>query len=244
MEAAPPPLFVRVLSRGFLAALPSPLRRIPAALYATTPNAAHHHCIMHGEALPQLRFSPPPLHERRTVRLALSGRTSATPQRPIFQEQSRARLTAPRSASNRLAASGRLAPRQVSCDIWALQLRPRRDDRAHRSCWQVCRPGSVATRWEYRNNPLVDLEKVRAFAMRHTCTHPSLCPMLTGALSRLDLRRPAVAERRAPTAAGPLRQWGHGAPRWTSTSASPKRCAAAGTARIWAPSRPSCSLPS
>ena len=165
----------RVLSRGFLAALPSPLRRIPAALYATTPNAAHHHCIMHGEALPQLRFSPPPLHERRTVRLALSGGTSATPQRPIFQEQSRARLTAPRSASNRLAASGRLAPRQVSCDIWALQLRPRRDDRAHRSCWQVCRPGSVATRWEYRNNPLVDLEKVRAFTSRHACTLPSHC---------------------------------------------------------------------
>ena len=39
------------------------------------------------------------------------------------------------------------------------------------SCWQVCRPGSVATHWEYRNNPLVDLEQVRAFATRHACAH-------------------------------------------------------------------------
>ena len=81
------------------------------------------------------------------------------------------------------------------------------------SCWQVCRPGSVATHWEYRNNPLVDLEKVRAFAMRYACTHPSLCLMLTGALFRLDLRRPAMAVCRAPAVAGPSRQWGPGAPR-------------------------------
>ena len=38
--------------------------------------------------------------------------------------------------------------------------------------------------WEYRMNPLVDREKVRAFAMRHTCTHPTLClSPLRGALS-------------------------------------------------------------
>ena len=39
----------------------------------------------------------------------------------------------------------------------------------------MCRAGSVAVHWKYRLNPLVDLEKVRAFAMRHACAHPSLC---------------------------------------------------------------------
>ena len=41
-------------------------------------------------------------------------------------------------------------------------------------CVAVWRAGSVAAHWEYRMNPLVDREKVRAFAMRHTCTHPTL----------------------------------------------------------------------
>ena len=41
------------------------------------------------------------------------------------------------------------------------------------SCWQVSQPGKVAARWEYRNNPVVDLEKVRAFTMRYVCTLPS-----------------------------------------------------------------------
>ena len=45
------------------------------------------------------------------------------------------------------------------------------------SCWQVSRPGKLAARWEYRNNPVVDLEKVRAFASRHACTLPTLCPI-------------------------------------------------------------------
>ena len=40
-------------------------------------------------------------------------------------------------------------------------------DRAREACRPARRAGSVATRWEYRNNPLVDLEKVRAFATRH-----------------------------------------------------------------------------
>ena len=39
----------------------------------------------------------------------------------------------------------------------------------------MCRPGSLAARWEIRNNPLVDLEKVRAFTTRLACTQPSLC---------------------------------------------------------------------
>ena len=74
-----------------------------------------------------------------------------------------------------LAGCGRLSERQVSGYLWALQLWRRRDDRTRGSCWQVCRPGSVATRWEHLVNPLVDLEKVRAFATRHICTHPSHC---------------------------------------------------------------------
>ena len=39
-------------------------------------------------------------------------------------------------------------------------------------------------------NPLVDREKVRAFAMRHACTHPTLClSPLRGALPAGSLPR-------------------------------------------------------
>ena len=60
------------------------------------------------------------------------------------------------------------------------------------------RPGSVAARWEYRNNPLVDLEKLRAFTMRHACTQPSLCLFSSAVPIQLD-RSNAVgaAERRS-----------------------------------------------
>ena len=81
------------------------------------------------------------------------------------------------------------------------------------SCWQVCRPGSGGVRWEYRYDTYFDLEKVRAFALRYACTHPSLCLFFLQALSRLDRQPPAVAARAAPAAAGALCQWGHGAPR-------------------------------
>ena len=42
-------------------------------------------------------------------------------------------------------------------------------------CGAVWRAESAAAHWEYRMNPLDDREKVRAFAMRHACTRPSLC---------------------------------------------------------------------
>ena len=115
-------LFVRAHSRGFLAALPWPLRRIPAEVYATTPNAAHYHCIMHGEAAWQHRILPPSLHERRTVRLALLRVHFGHPLRPRSEERRRARLTAPRSGTDRLAGAAPLASRQGSCKIWDLQL--------------------------------------------------------------------------------------------------------------------------
>ena len=56
--------------------------------------------------------------------------------------------------------------------------------------------------WEYRMNPLVDREKVRAFAMRHTCTHPTLClSPLRGALS-LDRSHASVSFLSAMFASG------------------------------------------
>ena len=104
----------------------------------------------------------------------------------------------PAQASNGLADYDRLAQLQVSCNIWALQLGRFRDDRMRHSCWQVCRPGSVAARWEYRNNPVIDLEKVRGFAMRHACTQPSLCPIVRGRPIELDRSRTVGAvERRS-----------------------------------------------
>ena len=72
----------------------------------------------------------------------------------------------------------------------------------HGTWWQVCRPGSVPTRWEHRSNPLVDLEKVRAFAMRHTGTQPSICPTQQGgALPARPFARCAgsVPASRSPT---------------------------------------------
>jgi len=77
--------------------------------------------------------------------------------------------------------------------IWALRLHPARAERTHGSCWQVSRPGSLAARWEYRFNPLVDLEKVRAFATHHACALPSHC--------LISLRGPIVLDRSHPVGA-------------------------------------------
>ena len=46
----------------------------------------------------------------------------------------------------------------------------------------MCRPGSAAARWEFEYDPLVDLEKARAFAMRQANTYPRLCPFCSQAL--------------------------------------------------------------
>ena len=81
-------------------------------------------------------------------------------------------------------------------------------------CWQVCRPGSLAARWEHRLNPLVGQEKVRAFASRHACTLPSHCPIQlcgpavldrshpVGAAERRLLRRARVRRRHCPPGGG------------------------------------------
>ena len=69
----------------------------------------------------------------------------------------------------------------------------------------MCRPGSVATRWEYRNNPLVDLEKVRAFTTRLACTQPSLCLLYSQVLfsvRRLNGPTTVVPPPASPEAAG------------------------------------------
>ena len=76
--------------------------------------------------------------------------------------------------------------------------------------------------------------------MRQPCTHARRSSVCSRVLFGLNLCTPAVAARAAPAAAGALRQWGHGAPRWTTSSRSFKWCAAAGTARIWALFAPSC----
>ena len=69
-------------------------------------------------------------------------------------------------------------------------------------------------RWDYRVNPLVHLEKVRAFATRHAFTQPLLCliswrgPIVlgrshaVGAVERRALRRRRVRRRCRPPGGG------------------------------------------
>ena len=68
--------------------------------------------------------------------------------------------------------------------------------------------------WKYRVNPLVHLEKVRAFATRHAFTQPLLCliswrgPIVlgrshaVGAVERRSLRRRRVRRRCRPPGGG------------------------------------------
>ena len=50
----------------------------------------------------------------------------------------------------------------------------------------------------YRNKPLFDLEKVRAFTTRHTCTLPAHCLISLCVPIRLDRSHPVgVVERRS-----------------------------------------------
>ena len=62
----------------------------------------------------------------------------------------------PAQASNGLTDYDPLALRQGSCKIWALQLDPARDDHTRGPCWQVCRPGSLAARRNWRAEILQD----------------------------------------------------------------------------------------
>ena len=62
--------------------------------------------------------------------------------------------------------------------IWHLHF----NDATFSLCGAVWRAESAAAHWEYRMNPLVRRENVRAFAMRHACAHPSLCLCLSPSL--------------------------------------------------------------
>ena len=99
--------------------LVSPPRRIHAAAQVVAPNAAHHHCMMHGETIHQLRFSPRCLHESRAGRLPENASTSAD--RPA-SVQTDPRLAHPRSPAAMLDWSieyGRLAGRGCTKMHWA-----------------------------------------------------------------------------------------------------------------------------
>ena len=81
-------------------------------------------------------------------------------------------------------------------------------------CSAVSRPDSLAARCEYRFNPLVDLEKVRAFATHHACALPSHCLIrlcvpiwldrshTVGAVERRSLRSRRVRRRLRPPGGG------------------------------------------
>ena len=88
---------------------------------------------------------------------------------------------------------------------WALQLGRCREGGTSSTCSAECRPGSLAAHWKYRNIPLVDLEKVRAFITRLACTQPSLCLFCSQVLfSARRLNRPTtgVPPPASPEAAG------------------------------------------
>ena len=94
-------------------------------------------------------------------------------------------------ASVQACASLPQAPILASIFVWALgggqfsgrrctgvheapHLAPHFNDATRSLRAAVWRAESAAARWEYRSNPLVHREKVRAFAMRRACAHPSL----------------------------------------------------------------------
>ena len=76
------------------------------------------------------------------------------------------------SGINMAVAYAALAPRALSGILWDPAQTPIRADCTRGSCSQVCRPGSLAARWEYRNDPYFHMETVRAVTAYHVCTHP------------------------------------------------------------------------
>ena len=80
--------------------------------------------------------------------------------------------------------------------------------------WPTQRAGSLAARQKYAIDAYFDLEKVRAFASRHTCTLPSHCLIracvpiwldrshAVGAVERRSLRSRRVRRRHRPPGGG------------------------------------------
>ena len=86
-------------------------------------------------------------------------------QRASRTEQNQLRLD---SLDNGSFGYGQLVLHPFYGALWALQIQPVRDNSTFNLCAAVWRAGSVAARWEYRSNPLVHREKVRACATHHT----------------------------------------------------------------------------
>ena len=93
------------------------------------------------------------------------------------QRASGAERNRPRFASimNGIFGWLRWAPHPFFLPLLAPHLAPHFNDATFSLCGAVWRAESAAAHWEYRMNPLVPREKVRAFAMRHACAHLSLC---------------------------------------------------------------------
>ena len=93
------------------------------------------------------------------------------------QRASRTEQDRPRFASimHGIFGYGKLVLHPFSGSLWAPPFQPVRCDATFSLCGAVCRAESAAAHWEYRMNPLVRRENVRAFAMHHACAHRSLC---------------------------------------------------------------------
>ena len=150
----------------------SPFRRTGGVVHARAPDAALHHCNIYGEALRQLRFSWPALQKAWTVRLVKL--VDIVDHHLLLSQWKRscAESTITWSGINMAVAYAALAPRALSGILWDPAQTPIRADCTRGSCSQVCRPGSLAARWEYRNDPYFHMETVRAVTAYHVCTHP------------------------------------------------------------------------
>ena len=96
---------------------------------------------------------------------------------PLQDAQERARPPAPHRSIPATGIDGQLGcghlgGRLLVLLLFGLKHQWSRDDRMRCSWWQLCRPGRVAARWEYRSNPLIDLEKMAASLSCHAYFWP------------------------------------------------------------------------
>ena len=80
----------------FLVALGRPHPRLRGTVHATAQNAAPHHCNMDGEAIRQIRSTPPPMREACTGRLANLMAALGHQLRPSLARPASAHPTSPR----------------------------------------------------------------------------------------------------------------------------------------------------